>query len=47
VVTWKGRRLRTIRCQGDFGKGPHDVNVPEALLWCLISLARFLCPYHR
>jgi hypothetical protein len=47
AVEWKGRMLRTIRCQGDFGNGPHDVNVPESLLWSLISLERFTCPYHR
>jgi hypothetical protein len=46
-VEWKGRRLYTIRCHGDFGKGPHDMNVPEALLWSLRSLQFFLCPYHR
>lgn len=47
AVEWKGRTLRTIRCQGDFGKGPHDMNVPEAILWSLINLNRFICPYHR
>jgi hypothetical protein len=47
TVQWKGRTLYTIRCHGDFGKGPHDVNVPEAILWQLISVNRFLCPYHR
>jgi hypothetical protein len=46
-VEWKGRKLRTIRCHGTTGKGPHDVNVPESLLWALISLKRFRCPYHN
>lgn len=46
VVEWKGRRLRTIRCHGTTGKGPHDYNVPESFLWALISLQRFTCPYH-
>lgn len=45
-VEWKGRKLRTIRCQGEFGKGPHDVNVPESLLWTLRHFEAFRCPYH-
>lgn len=47
TVVWRGRTLYTIRCQGDFGKGPHDLNVPASLLWSLRSLQFFLCPYHR
>lgn len=46
LVQWKGRQLRTIRCHGTTGKGPHDVNVPESLLWSLISLDGFCCVYH-
>ena len=46
AVQWKGRTLYTIRCSGDTGKGPHDVNVPEVLLWSLINIGRFRCPYH-
>lgn len=46
AVTWKGRTLRTIRCHGTTGKGPHDVNVPESLLWSLIGLDDFCCVYH-
>lgn len=46
LIVWKGRQLRTIRCQGTSGKGPHDVNVPEALCWHLIDLRGFYCPYH-
>lgn len=45
-VTWKGRTLRTIHCHGTSGKGPHDCNVPEGLLWSLMSLDGFLCVYH-
>ncbi|HVL65757.1 MAG TPA: hypothetical protein VM364_00715 [Vicinamibacterales bacterium] len=45
-VDWRGRRLYTLRCQGTSGKGPHDVNVPEGLLWSLIDLRMFRCPYH-
>lgn len=45
-VTWKGKRLFTLRCQGTSGKGPHDCNVPEGLLWQLLSLRDFLCVYH-
>ena len=47
VVVWKGQRLRTIRCTGDFGKGPHDMNVPEAILWHLLHFSRFRCAYHQ
>ena len=47
IVEWKSVRLRTIRCTGDFGKGPHDYNVPESVLWDLINLDRFRCAYHR
>jgi hypothetical protein len=46
TVTWRGRRLYTLRCQGDFGKGPHDMNVPESILWTLIAFRAFRCPYH-
>ena len=46
VVEWKGRTLRTIRCTGTTGRGPHDVHVPEALLWSLMDVARYRCPYH-
>lgn len=46
TVEWKGRTLYTLRCHGVSGKGPHDVNVPVALLWHLMSFTRFLCVYH-
>jgi hypothetical protein len=46
-VEWRGRTLYTLTCAGDFGKGPHKVNVPESLLWSLIDLRVFRCPYHR
>jgi hypothetical protein len=45
-VVWKGRTLRTIRCHGDYGKGPHDVHLPESVLWNLISLDHYRCVYH-
>ena len=45
-VVWRGRTLYTLRCNGTTGKGPHDVNVPERLLWNLIELRAFVCPYH-
>lgn len=45
-VMWKGKTLRTIRCCGTSGKGPHNCNVPEGLLWALIDLKDFLCVYH-
>lgn len=46
TVQWKGKTLKTLRCHGITGKGPHDCNVPEALLWALISLRDFRCVYH-
>lgn len=46
TVVWKGKTLHTIRCHGDFGKGPHDMNVPESLLWNLIWLPSYRCVYH-
>lgn len=46
TVDWKGRRLYTLRCAADFGNGPHDVNVPEYVLWSLIDLRAFRCPFH-
>jgi hypothetical protein len=46
-VPWRGKTLYTLRCQGDFGRGPHDMNVPRSLLWHLIDLGRYLCAFHR
>jgi len=46
AVVWKGRPLRTLRCCGTSGRGPHDCNVPEAMLWALIGLSQFYCVYH-
>ena len=46
-VEWRGRTLYTIRCLGDFGHGPHDMHVPASLLWSLINVHHFFCPYHR
>jgi hypothetical protein len=45
-VEWKGRTLRALRCQGTSGRGPHDVNVPVDLLWQLLSLRSYFCPFH-
>jgi hypothetical protein len=47
LVQWRGRPLRTLRCHGERGMGPHDANVPEALLWSLISLRGWRCVYHQ
>ena len=53
LVEWRGKHgtkppqwLRTIRCHGVTGKGPHDCNVPESLLWALMTLREFHCVYH-
>ena len=44
---WRGVRVYRITCDGDFGRGPHDVWIPEYILWSLITLTRYRCPYHR
>lgn len=46
AVEWRGRTLYTLRCHGDYGKGPHDLNVPESLLWNLIGLTHYRCVFH-
>lgn len=52
-VDWRGpqgtrpaRTLYTLRCHGTSGRGAHDTNVPLVLLWSLIEIRRYLCPYH-
>ena len=47
TVVWKGRTLYTLRCDADFGRGPHLMNVPESVLWSLIHLSRYRCAWHR
>ena len=44
---WKGRILYKIRCAGPFGNGPHNQYIPGSVLWSLIDLDTFCCPYHR
>lgn len=46
AVEWRGQTLYRFRCHGTTGKGPHDLNVPLALLWALIDFRAFRCPYH-
>lgn len=43
---WCGKPVHQIRCHGDYGKGPHDVWLPSYLLWSLLSLWSYKCPYH-
>jgi hypothetical protein len=45
-VMWKGVQLYTIRCDARSGRGPHLLNVPPSLLWQLVSIPDYLCPYH-
>lgn len=47
VKEWRGKPVYQIRCCGDYGKGPHDVWLPPYLLWSLLSLERYRCPYHQ
>lgn len=47
AVEWKGHTLHTILCNGTSGRGPHNVNAPEGLLWALVDLRTYLCPYHH
>lgn len=44
---WRGVAVYELTCPGPYGKGPHTQYVPERVLWALISLDYFLCPYHR
>lgn len=46
VVEWRGKSLRAWRCHGTSGKGSHPVNLPEWVLWLLIDLRAYRCPYH-
>lgn len=47
TVVWRGHTLYSLTCCAEYGKGPHVVNVPEAVLWALIDLRMFRCPWHR
>ena len=44
---WRGVTVYRVRCDGDFGRGPHDVYLPERVLWALIDLSHHLCPFHQ
>lgn len=44
---WRGRQLYALRCDGPYGGGPHVQFVPRYLLWGLIDLGHFVCPFHR
>lgn len=46
VVMWKGHELRSVKCNGDYGKGPHLMNLSEAYLWALIDFRAYRCPFH-
>lgn len=47
AVLWREHELRTVRCHGDFGRGPHDMHLPERVLWSLIAIDMYRCAYHR
>lgn len=42
---WKGTKVYQLRCCGETGKGPHDVWLPERVLWALISFDRYRCAF--
>lgn len=44
---WGGMLVYRVSCDGDFGGGPHDQWIPEYILWSLIDVTRYRCPYHR
>jgi hypothetical protein len=44
---WRGLTVYRVHCDGDFGRGPHVHWVPEYILWSLIDVTRYRCPYHR
>jgi hypothetical protein len=44
--TWRGQAVYALLCNGTTGRGPHLVNVPEAMLWSLIDLRAYRCPFH-
>ncbi len=44
---WRGLTVYRVQCDGDFGRGPHVHWVPEYILWSLIDVTRYRCPYHR
>lgn len=46
TVEWKGKTLHTILCHGTSGRGAHVVHVPPGLLYALIEIDGYLCPYH-
>lgn len=43
---WREHTVYRIQCSGDFGRGPHEVWLPEYILWSLIDLQHYRCPYH-
>ena len=44
---WRGERVYALRCEADFGKGPHVMHVSAGVLWSLLSLKRWRCPFHN
>ncbi len=46
AVDWHGQTLRTVRCHGVTGRGEHDQNLPLVMLWSLVDLNRYRCPFH-
>ena len=47
AAEWRGQPLRTVACDGDYGRGPHQQNIPEYILWTLLDVKVYRCPFHR
>lgn len=44
---WRGRTVYRVECEGPFGNGPHEVWLPERVLWQLIDFRNYRCAYHQ
>jgi hypothetical protein len=44
---WRGHPVYRVICKGDYGKGNHEVWIPERVLWALISIEAYRCAFHQ
>lgn len=46
TVIWKERKLKSIKCVNPKHEADKAIrNVPESVLWCIISLDKFRCSW--